>query len=195
MEERDCNIPANARILFKKEEILTAIEKCSYLISERLSNYSELTVVSIMEGGIPTAHVCLNFIKKFIKDINVFQISLKVCRTHSTSLSDIRLHINRKLLCQFKARKSTTFLIIDDMTDEGISLKAVYDFCKNYAPVDILTMVCVTKRKITLFPAQFSVFKLDYDDTEASSRWLFGFGMDYFGKYRDADFIAEITLK
>lgn len=82
-----------------------------------------------------------------------------------------------------------TVLIVDDILDEGTTLSAIADYCLAQGAEQVLTAVLVDKlhdRKAS--PG----LKADYTGLEVEDRFLFGFGMDYKGYWRNAPGIYAV---
>ena len=82
-----------------------------------------------------------------------------------------------------------TVLIVDDTLDEGTTLSAIADYCLAQGAEQVLTAVLVDKlhdRKAS--PG----LKADYTGLEVEDRFLFGFGMDYKGYWRNAPGIYAV---
>ena len=74
-------------------------------------------------------------------------------------------------------------VIVDDILDEGTTLAAILDYCHEAGAASISTAVLVDKRH-----QRKSVpdLKADYCSLEVEDRYVFGFGMDYKGYWRNA---------
>lgn len=82
-----------------------------------------------------------------------------------------------------------TVLIVDDILDEGTTLTAIADYCLSQGASRVLTAVLVDKlhdRKAR--PG----LKADFTGLEVEDRFLFGFGMDYKGYWRNAPGIYAV---
>lgn len=85
--------------------------------------------------------------------------------------------------------RGRTVLIVDDILDEGTTLEAIADYCKAQGAEQVLTAVLVDKlhdRKAR--PG----LKADYTGLDVEDRFLFGFGMDYKGYWRNAPGIYAV---
>ena len=88
----------------------------------------------------------------------------------------------------WKAKPEVSFidrhvLIIDDILDEGHTLSAIVDFCKHAGARQVHTAVLIDKehdRKAS--PG----LKADYAGLPCIDRYIFGYGMDYKGYWRNA---------
>ena len=80
-------------------------------------------------------------------------------------------------------------LIIDDVYDEGITLKEVVEKLSKQSPASIKSLVLVDK-KHERKPKGFSV---DYIGLVLKDKYLFGCGMDYLGHWRHLPQIYAIS--
>lgn len=74
-------------------------------------------------------------------------------------------------------------VLLDDILDEGVTLAAIADYCRQQGAAKVLMAVLVEKlhlRKVT--PGM----KADYSGIEVGDRFLFGYGLDYKGYWRNA---------
>jgi hypoxanthine phosphoribosyltransferase len=77
-------------------------------------------------------------------------------------------------------------LIVDDINDEGITLAAIVEHCKAQNPLSVKTAVLVDKhhnRKQGM---------ADYQGLSVEDRYVFGYGMDYKGYWRNAPGIFAV---
>ncbi|MGM0984030.1 MAG: hypoxanthine-guanine phosphoribosyltransferase [Pseudomonadota bacterium] len=74
-------------------------------------------------------------------------------------------------------------VIVDDILDEGATLAAILDYCRQAGAASISTAVLVDKQH-----ARKAVpgLRADYCSLEVADRYVFGFGMDYKGYWRNA---------
>jgi hypoxanthine phosphoribosyltransferase len=76
-------------------------------------------------------------------------------------------------------------LVVDDIADEGATLRAVVGLLADAEPRSVRTAVLVDKRE-----ARREATRLDYVGFEVERGWVVGFGMDLAGRYRELDFIG-----
>ncbi|MFG6179203.1 hypoxanthine-guanine phosphoribosyltransferase [Halomonas sp. THAF12] len=74
-------------------------------------------------------------------------------------------------------------VIVDDILDEGATLAAILDYCREAGAASISTAVLVDKRHDR---KAMPDLKADYCSLEVVDRYVFGFGMDYQGYWRNA---------
>ncbi|MDZ7852706.1 MAG: hypoxanthine-guanine phosphoribosyltransferase [Halomonas sp.] len=74
-------------------------------------------------------------------------------------------------------------VIVDDILDEGATLAAILDYCRQAGAASISTAVLVDKQhERKAVPG----LRADYCSLEVADRYVFGFGMDYMGYWRNA---------
>ena len=85
--------------------------------------------------------------------------------------------------------KGRTVLIVDDILDEGYTLKAIQDFCRQRGALKVLSAVLVHKRHDRKHPDVDADFvALTVDD-----RYVFGYGMDYEDHLRNLPEIYAVS--
>lgn len=77
--------------------------------------------------------------------------------------------------------KGRAVLIIDDILDHGITLKAIIEYCQEQGAESIYSAVLVDKKLAIQKPVA-----ADFVGLEVEDRYLFGYGMDYKGYLRNA---------
>ncbi|PRY68701.1 hypoxanthine-guanine phosphoribosyltransferase [Halomonas ventosae] len=74
-------------------------------------------------------------------------------------------------------------VIVDDILDEGATLAAILDYCRQAGAASIATAVLVDKQHDR---KAVPGLRADYCSLEVADRYVFGFGMDYQGYWRNA---------
>ncbi|OUD14031.1 hypoxanthine-guanine phosphoribosyltransferase [Thioflexithrix psekupsensis] len=75
-----------------------------------------------------------------------------------------------------------TVLIIDDILDEGLTLKSLVDYCEQQGAKQVFTAVLVEKQ----LPMRRGLPQADFVGLLVPNRYVFGFGMDYHEHLRSA---------
>jgi hypoxanthine phosphoribosyltransferase len=78
-------------------------------------------------------------------------------------------------------------LIIDDILDEGYTLEAIIDHCRQQSPASVRAAVLVEKQH-----ARGVRPPVDYIGLTVPDRYVFGYGMDYKGYWRNAPGIFAV---
>ncbi len=85
--------------------------------------------------------------------------------------------------------KGRTVLLLDDILDEGVTLAAIADYCRQQGAAHVFMAVLIEKlhlRKVT--PGM----RADFTGIEVGDRFLFGYGLDYKGYWRNAPGIYAV---
>ena len=80
------------------------------------------------------------------------------------------------------------FLIIEDIVDSGNTLKFLVDHIQSKGPRSVKTCAFLDKpsrRKVDINP--------DYVGKEIPDKFVFGYGLDLFEKYRDLPYVAVVS--
>jgi hypoxanthine phosphoribosyltransferase len=80
-------------------------------------------------------------------------------------------------------------LILDDILDEGHTLHALIDFCRQQGASDVVSAVLLNKNHDRGVQHKLT----DYIALDVDDRYVFGFGMDYNGQYRQLDSIYALS--
>lgn len=166
-------IMAEADCLYTEAEVEAAIAQVAARINAELAE-SNPVVFCVMNGG-------LIFSGKLLPQLN---FPLEASYLHATRY---RNETSGGELF-WKAKPEISFidrdvLIIDDILDEGHTLGAIIDFCRHAGARKVHTAVLIDKlheRKAR--PGM----KADYAGLSCIDRYIFGYGMDYKGYWRNA---------
>ncbi|RTZ77809.1 MAG: hypoxanthine-guanine phosphoribosyltransferase, partial [Gammaproteobacteria bacterium] len=85
------------------------------------------------------------------------------------------------------AMQDRTVLLVDDILDEGHTLEAILEHCRQAGAREVLSAVLVHK----VHPRSNGL-EADFTGVKAPDRYLFGYGMDYRGYWRNAPGIYAI---
>ncbi len=85
--------------------------------------------------------------------------------------------------------KGRYIVLVDDIFDEGITLKQIVEFCYSQGAAVVKTAVLLTK----IHDRKVSNFSVDYSGLTIDDRYVFGFGLDYKGLYRNAPGIFALS--
>ncbi len=166
--------------LHSEQAVEDALDRIAGEISQRLADKDPI-VLCIMNGGLIAAG-------KLLPKLN---FPLRVDYLHATryhgQTSAGELHWIKR---NHQDLKDQHVLIIDDILDEGITLKAIVEFCNELGAGSITTAVVVEK-----LHDRSNGFKADFVGLEVEDRYVFGYGMDYKGYLRNAPGIFAVSAK
>lgn len=171
MVEADC--------LFSEAEVEAAIEAVAGQINAELAEANPV-VFCVMNGG-------LIFSGKLLTKLHFpLELSYLHATRYRNQTSGGELFWKAKPEISFIDRP---VLIIDDILDEGHTLSAILEFCRHAGASAVYTAVLVDKdhqRKAS------PDLKADYVGLSCEDRYVFGYGMDYKGYWRNAPGIYAV---
>jgi len=170
---------SNADLLVTEAEVEATITRMAAEISDMLRNTNPV-LICVMNGG-------LIFTGKLLTRL-VFPLEVDYVHAtrygHETSGAGLNWTVKPQL--ELKGR---TVLLLDDILDEGVTLAAIADYCKQQGAAAVFMAVLVEKlhlRKVT--PGM----RADFTGIEVGDRFLFGYGLDYKGYWRNAPGIYAV---
>lgn len=166
-------VMAEADCLYSEAEVEQAIDGVAVSVSQVLAERNPV-VFCVMNGG-------LIFSGKLLTKLR-FPLELSYLHAtryrNQTSGSDLF----------WKAKPEISFidrdvLIIDDILDEGHTLSAIINFCQHAGARAVYTAVLLDKlHERKALPD----LKADFVGLQCADRYVFGYGMDYKGYWRNA---------
>ncbi|BCS52451.1 hypoxanthine-guanine phosphoribosyltransferase [Geobacter sp. SVR] len=170
---------AEADLLAGEAEVSAAVVRLGAEITARLKDANPV-VMCVMNGGLIFAGQLLTRL--------VFPLEVDYVHAtrygHKTSGARLNWTVRPQLDLQDR-----TVLLLDDILDEGITLAAIAEHCCRQGASRVLTAVLVEKlhlRKVT--PGM----RADFSGIEVGDRFLFGYGLDYKGYWRNAPGIYAV---
>ncbi len=171
-------LPENVQLVFSNGEIISALNSLADKLNQQLKN--EIPVVlCVMQGGLVfSGHL-----------IPKLTCMLEVDYIHATRYNNA----TEGGLLKWKAYPVTnlsdrTVLILDDILDEGLTLKSIVEYCKAQGAAKIVSAVLLRKSHNRCIDVNITNnYALTVEDD-----YVFGFGMDYNGQYRQLDAIYKI---
>jgi hypoxanthine phosphoribosyltransferase len=164
-EEADC--------LHTATEVEAAIGQMAHAITCRLAKADPI-VLCVMNGGLIVTGMLLPLL----------DFPLQVDYVHATRYGQQTR--GGQMLWVVKPvmdMVGRTILIVDDILDEGHTLAAIMDYCREQGAREVLTAILVNKSHDRKAKPGLTG---DFVGVEVEDRFLFGFGMDYQGYWRNA---------
>lgn len=165
MKEADC--------LYSQQQIEAAMDSMAADITQTLQDSNPI-VYSVMNGGLIIAGQLLTRL----------DFPMEVGYLHATRYRN-KLS-GGELFWKARAEHSLvgrTVLIIDDILDEGHTLAAIVEYCRDAGAEQVLTCVLLDKRHER---KAYEGMRADFTGLDVEDRYLFGFGLDYKGYWRNA---------
>lgn len=167
----------SAELIFSREQVEAALDRMASHIGRRLEGADPLVLVA-MNGGLVPAGLLLPRLH-FPLRLDYLHATRYRGRTFGTDLEWKRLP-EEKL-------EGQTLLIIDDILDEGHTLAAIVEHCRQAGAREVLSAVLIHK-----LHGRSNGLEADFTGLVAPDRYLFGYGMDYKGYWRNAPGIFAV---
>ena len=164
-------IETNAMQLFNEDQVEAAINTMAKKINLLLADLNPV-LLTVLNGGIITAGKLLTRLN-FPLTIDAINVSRY---RNETSGGEIEW-----ILKPGTPLTGRTVLVVDDILDEGLTLEAIYHYCREKGAVSIYSAVLVDKILDKPKPVQANFIGL-----QTENHFLFGYGMDYKGYLRNA---------
>ena len=170
-EEADC--------LVRAEEVEKALDRMAADITAAMRNANPM-VYSVMNGGLVLGGRILPRLP-FPLEIAYLHVT-RYGRALQGTLLDWRVRPTHDL-------RDRTVLVLDDILDEGHTLAAIVDYLKEEGARRVYSAVLAHKmhdRKA--YPSM----RADFTGLDVPDRFVFGYGMDYKGYWRNAPGIYAV---
>ena len=172
-------VMAEADCLHSNAEVEVAIDTMAEAINSEMAD-SNPVVFCVMNGG-------LIFSGKLLPKLNFpLELSYLHATRYRNETSGGELFWKAKPEISFIDRD---VLIIDDILDEGHTLGAIIDFCRHAGAKNVRIAVLVDKNHDRKARPDL---KADYVGMSCVDRYVFGYGMDYKGYWRNAPGIYAV---
>lgn len=168
-----------ADLLFSQSEVEAAINQMANEITEELSEHDPV-IFSIMNGGLVIGGQLLTRLNFPLEAGYLHATRYR----NTTSGHDLEWKVPPMI--DFKDRP---VLIIDDILDEGHTLVEVMRFCEEQGASSVDAAVLIDK---THNRKARPDLKARYTGLTIPDRYVFGFGMDYKGYWRNAPGIFAV---
>lgn len=165
--------------LVTQSDVIRAIDRMAFEITEQLHDRNPI-VMPVLNGGLIVAGQLLTRLD-FPLQVDYIHATRYGSKTAGSTL-EWRVKPTQSLV-------GRTVLLVDDILDEGITLAAIADYCRNAGATEVLMAVLVEKlhlRKVV--PGM----RADFWGVEVGDRFLFGYGLDYKGYWRNAPGIYAV---
>jgi len=164
-------VQKTAQLLHTEAEVEAAITKMAEQINQELNGTNPI-LLSVMNGGLVVAGKLLTQLD-FPLTVDAVNASRYGNQTNGSEI-----HWKQKPASDLAGR---VVLLVDDILDEGITLEAVYQYCKEQGASKIYSAVLIDKKINKAKPISAVFIGLKVED-----HYLYGYGMDYKGYLRNA---------
>jgi hypoxanthine phosphoribosyltransferase len=176
-------LPEHCNLVFTNAEIISALDKLAVKLNQQLKNETPI-VLSVMQGG-------LIFSGQLIPKLNCM---LEIDYIHATRYNN-QTSGSELLWKAYPAAslKDRTVLILDDILDEGNTLKSIIQYCESEGANKVISAVLLKKNHDRCIDhSSIDAVLTDNIALFVDDKYVFGFGMDYNGQYRQLDSIYAL---
>jgi hypoxanthine phosphoribosyltransferase len=163
-------ILAGAEMIHSAETVVAAVGRVAARIAEKLWEKNPL-VLCVMNGAVPFAGQLLMQLR-FPLDFDYLHVTRYGRETSGGALS-------WRSLPQTPV-EGRTVLLVDDILDDGLTLAAIIERLREMGAAVCYTAVAADKQKDREKP-----LKADFVALAVPDRFVFGYGMDVRGKWRN----------
>jgi hypoxanthine phosphoribosyltransferase len=162
----------NAECLCSQTEVSLGLDRLATDITKKLKDTNPIILCVMVGALIPLGHL-----------LTRLHFPLEVDYIHATryrgALRGGDLHW---LVEPHLSLKDRTILVVDDIMDGGLTLAAIIDYCVQAGATVVYSAVMVNKIRTREAGAHFEP---DFIGLSTPDRYLFGFGLDYQGYWRN----------
>ena len=169
----------DSAVLFDEAGISAAIDAMAAAIGT-LCSEGEWTLVCVLNGGLVVAGELMKRV-----DVDLRLETVRVTRYHET-VSGFELKWHTKPASDLRGKR---ILLVDDIFDEGKTLAALVAYFLKEGTEQVVTAVLLDKshdrKSTTIAPDVVGLLCPDH--------YVFGYGMDYEGRFRNLPVIRRLT--
>lgn len=176
-------LPDNCKLVFSNAEINKALDKLAIKLNQRLQNESPV-ILCVMQGGLIFSGQLIPRLDCLL-EIDYIHVSRYHNKTSGSELLWKAYPVT--------PLKDRVVLILDDILDEGETLKAIIQYCESQgaARVDSAVLLRKTHNRCISHDCLDTALS-DNIALTVEDKYVFGFGMDYNGLYRHLDAIYAL---
>ncbi len=178
LAEEAAAIMAGAECLFASSEVDAAIDSLADQLNKRLAGLIPVALC-VMNGGLVISGQLLPRLS--------FQLQFDYLHAtryrNKTSGGELQWKRHHEI-----PLKDRVVLVLDDILDEGETLKSVHDACLAEGAKEVLRVVLAEK----IHDRNIGV-SAEYIGLQVPDRYVFGYGMDYKGYWRNANGIFAVA--
>jgi hypoxanthine phosphoribosyltransferase len=165
------------RQICSRDEVEAALDRMAGEIENRAGNSNPL-LLAVMNGGLIPLGMLLPRLD-FPLRVDYLHATRYRERTFGSELQWKKTPEN--------SLQDETVVIVDDILDEGYTLAAIAEYCREQGAAEVISVVLVHK-----LHDRSNGFQADIVGLTTPDKYLFGYGMDYKGYWRNAPGIFAV---
>ena len=147
------------KLIINFDEYLNTVEKLAVMVYE---NYKPTVLVGIMRGAAPIIDILSRILKLPTAYIVIQSYSGKGMEDKQG-----KLMFAREISSLAVSKDFNKVLLVDDLSDTGLTLNKSIEWLKNYGPtknfINEVKTACLWKKKSSVFEPDFCAVRLDTD--------------------------------
>jgi len=159
-----------AELIYSSELIVDTISRLGDEISSMLRNENPVVLCVVSGGIVFTGQLLMRF---------DFPMELDYVHASRYQNATVGRALEWEVLPKLNLTNRTV-LLVDDILDQGITLKAIRDKCFELGAAKVFSVVLVEK-----LLDQKKPISADFVGLEVPDRYVFGYGMDVYGWWRN----------
>lgn len=173
---------SKAECLHTKEDVDQALDRMADDIHVKLHDQNPVVLCVMIGAIIPLGHL-----------LTRLDFPLEVDYVHATRYrgqltgGDIHWKSMPKI-----SLNNRTVLIVDDVLDGGVTLKAIVDYCEQQGAKKVYTAALVEKENTRI---EGGLQEADFIGLTVEDRYIFGYGLDYKEYLRNAPGIFAVSAE
>ncbi len=172
IEEAD-RVLAESDLLVSQSDVVAAIAQIADEMTAELKG-SNPVLVCCMNGGLVFAGQLLT------KLVFPLQVDYVHATRYGHEINGVALDWKVRPQIDLHGR---VVVLLDDILDEGVTLGAIAEYCRHQGAAKVMMAVLVEKLHLRkVIPGM----RADFTGIEVGDRFLFGYGLDYKGYWRNA---------
>jgi len=169
-----------ATCLYNKQEIESALDNMAQTIHTKLADANPILLCVMIGGLIPAGNL-----------LPRLDFPLELDYIHATRYRGATQGGNLTWLVKPQiSLQDRTVLIVEDILDGGLTLKAIVDYCHQQGAKTVYTAVLLDKQATRV---EGGLSKADFTGITMENGYVFGYGMDYEGYLRNASGIYVVA--
>jgi len=170
----------SAELLHAANAVRQALDRMAAAISAELADTHPVVLCVLTGGIIPAGHL-----------LTRITFPLEIDYLHATRYRGATQGEHVQWVCRPGTDlQGRTVLVVDDILDEGHTLADILTFCRDAGATRVYSAVLVEKQH----ERKADAVTADYVGLSVEDRYVFGFGMDYKGHFRNLDGIYAVTI-
>ena len=158
--------------LYTSGEVEAALDRLGGALADRVGDRNPV-MLCLMTGGLVVAGHLLTRLP-FPLSVDYVHVTRYHGQTQGGVLSWL-VEPNTPL-------QGRSVVLVDDILDEGYTLDAIVQYCRSQGAEEVVSAVLVDKAHHRRKPG----VQADYAGLQVGDRYVFGYGMDYKGYWRNA---------